>query len=428
MRDRILKVLEKLAIDKYIIEENKNEGVELYFIKKKLDMRRMTQSREITVTVYKDFEEQTESGTKKFRGSSKCMLYPSMTQEEMERSLADAYLAAGFVKNQFYEMPAGEKKAHVTVESRIGEKGLTEAARELTEAFFAEDRDSEAFLNTLELFVTKSDRTIVSSFGADVGYTKWKIRGEFVAQALKPQDVETYRGFKYDDIDVDAIRDNVRRTFEMTKARARAEESPKSGTYDLIISGQYVKDFLNFFSDRADAWAIYPGYSDYRVGTKAQGEKIEGDALTITLKSSVPFSGEGIPMKDTKLLEDGDVKSIVGTSRFCYYLGVEPTGYFDTMEVKKGSTALADMKKNSCLHVVNFSDFDMDYMTGDFGGEVRLGFMCKDGKETPMTHFSVSGNLFDVLGKIRFSSDGLRESGYDGPLAVMIPGVAVAGD
>ncbi len=213
----------------------------------------------------------------------------------------------------------------------------------------------------------------------------------------------------------------------MTKARALAEESPENGTCDVIISGKDMKEFFEFFLNRANAGAIYPKYSDYKIGTKAQGENIEGDAFTVDLTSTVPFSAEGIRIKDRRLLEKGEVKSIIGNARFCNYLGVEPTGWYDTIKVEKGSVSLDEMKKKVCLHCVNFSGLEMDYMTGDFGSEVRLGFLCKDGKETPVTHFSISGNMFDVLGKLTLSSDGFRESGYDGPLAVRIPGLAVAG-
>ena len=214
----------------------------------------------------------------------------------------------------------------------------------------------------------------------------------------------------------------------MTKARAQAEKSPENGTCDVIISGQDLRELLEFFLERANAGAIYPKYSDYKIGTKAQGENIEGDALTIDLSSTVPYNSEGISIKDRRLLEKGEVKSIVGNSRFCYYLGVEPTGMYDTLKVEKGKVSLEEMKKKECLHCVNFSGLEVDYMTGDFGSEVRLGFLCKDGKETPVTHFSISGNLYDVVGKLTLSSDGFRESGYDGPFAVRIPGLSVAGE
>ena len=74
-----------------------------------------------------------------------------------------------------------------------------------------------------------------------------------------------------------------------------------------------------------------------------------------------------------------------------------------------------------------FSDFQMDTMSGHFGGEIRLAYWF-DGKETRIvTGGSVNGSIMDCCGKLRFSLERYSGATYQGPLAVLMPGVPVAG-
>lgn len=422
MRDRIIRALKELGIADYIISENKVESVELFFIRKRLDMRRMKDFRDFDVTVYRDIED------KRFRGNSTCKIFPTMKDDEIKKSLADTYGAAEFVKNPYFEMQPGVKEAHKDVESNLMGRDMKEIAKAFVDAAFSEDKYEDVYLNNLELFVNKSDVALYSSFGSDVSYTKWQVTGEFVVQCPKPQDVETYQSFTYDELDTEALKAKVRDTLEMTKARAEATKSPEAGKYRVIISSQYMEKFFMFYAERAHAAYVYPKYSNYEIGTKAQGDTVKGDKITMTLKASVPYSAEGIVMKDRLLLDKGEVKTFHGNTRFCYYLGVEPTGDYDAIEVEPGKVSFEDMKKEPYLYVVNFSDFQMDSFTGHFGGEFRLAFLFDGEKVIPVTHGSVSGNLLEVQDRLTFSSDLFVDSAYRGPFAVSIPDMSVAGE
>ena len=61
MTDNIIKILENLQIETYNIYDELRESVELFFIKRKLDLTRSKEVREIRVRVYRDF---TENGEK----------------------------------------------------------------------------------------------------------------------------------------------------------------------------------------------------------------------------------------------------------------------------------------------------------------------------------------------------------------------------
>ena len=178
MRDIILNALQALDIANYQIESTETESAELFFIQKTLDMRRTKRTTGCTVTVYRDFE----ADGVKFRGSSQTQIFEGMTPDEIRGRIKDAFFAAQFVKNPFYELYAGKKEAPVEMPSTLADRSLEEDALVMAEALFAADTDEDAFINSAEIFAIKSRVGILSSAGVDIAYTRYEVKGEFVTQ------------------------------------------------------------------------------------------------------------------------------------------------------------------------------------------------------------------------------------------------------
>lgn len=427
MINRIKEALKENQITIYQITEKNTESMELYFIRKHLDMRRETAVLGYTVTVYRDFEEETV----RFRGSSTVEIADGMTAEEISEKLKNAYFAAGFVKNRWYPLP--EKNVSEGIEEK--ETNLSSdwrnMALQVAESIFEEDTSEEVFLNSLEVFSRKNTVHIVNSEGVDVAYRRYIISGEFVVQCLTPQDVETYESFRYDRFDADALKEKVRKVLEMTKDRAAAQTAPAAGEYRVILSGDQVENLMHYYYERANAGFIYPGYSNFKVGDEVQlaGEDapITGNLLDITLTSSTPYSPEGIRLVDRQLLKNGKLQCICGGSRFCYYLGVEATGGYEKKVMPSGTMSLEELKKKPYLHVVNFSDFQMDSMSGNFGGEIRLAYLFDGEKITPVTGGSINGSILKAQKNFVFSKELQDTMLFAGPMAVCLENIAVAG-
>lgn len=439
MTEMLIQTLKDLGIGIYSIEETLTEGVELYFIKRNLDMRRRTEVSRCSVTVYRDFEENGEQ----YRGQAKVVIANGMTREEIAGKLSDAYYSASFVKAKWYPIPDGKKD--VLLDTNLSLNGqwdqmpmqLAEAAYGEEERFRKEasaagqEADTVPFLNSFEIFAKKTLVHILNSQGADVSYIRYLLNGEFVAQCLKPQDVEIYEDFQYDSFCEDEIRARVRRILERTRDRAGANQAAPAGTYRLILSDKHVPELMSFFRDRSSAAAIYQKYSGYQLEEQVQSADREdpegGELLTITLNATVPYSEEGIPMKDRVLLKDGVLKTIHGGSRFCYYLGVESTGEYTKITVNPGSVSLEELKKQPYLHVVNFSDFQMDALSGNFGGEIRLGYLFDGQTVTCVTGGSVNGSILSAQKHLLLSGEMQNTTAFAGPLAVCMEGITVAG-
>ena len=133
-------------------------------------------------------------------------------------------------------------------------------------------------------------------------------------------------------------------------------------------------------------------------------------------------------MTERTFLERGVLRCIRGNSRFCGYLGVEPTGSYTKVRCLNGTADLSGMLGEGVLEPVSFSDFQMDSFDGHFQGEIRLALLHHaDGSVEELTGGSVNGCLPDVQGKLIFSKERYSDVSYEGPAAVLIPGVRIAG-
>lgn len=423
MKQAILNALDALKISEYSITETQRSSAELFFIKKKLDMRRIKDAHEYSVTVYNVFEQDKM----KFRGNSTALLFSGADADEITNALRDAYTAAGYVKNPYYELYSGTREDEKQMPSSLDKHTLASSAEIMANALFAPDTRQDAWLNSAEIFIKRTKMSILTSAGTDVSFVKYGCSGEFVAQAKQPQDVEQYFSFSYDELDTAALSDKVKHALDAVCDRAHAHDCPAAGTYDVVLSGEHMATLMQLYTHRAHASMVYPHYSDWEAGTAAQGELSGGEAINLSFVPSLPYSDEGIPMKELALLKGGSVQRIYGSTRFCRYLGIEPTGDYSRVRVDNGTIPFDQMKKG-CLYPVSFSDFQMDAMSGHFGGEIRLAYLYdEEGKVKLLTGGSINGSMFEKQGKLVFSTDKYSDAYYEGPFAVRIPDVNVSG-
>lgn len=421
MINKIINTLKSEGIEKYLINKTDKSSSELFFIKKRLDVRRTKKITDYNVIVYRDIEKEGE----KLRGSASVSIFPTMTDGEIKRTLKDAYFAAQFAANPFYELVQGDGAAKE--DGYTAPKSTDEAARAMAKALFSVDNDSEAFINSAEFFAVNSAIRIVNSNGVDVSFNKFDVNGEFVTQCKTDEDVELHYSFDYDKTDEKAIAEKAAEGIKAAKDRSIAKRCLKSGRYDVILSGENLGEVLSFYADKANSAYIYPKYSDYSVGKELQGSEVKGESLNITCIATEPYSPEGIKMSDLKLVENGVLKAIQGGSRFAQYLGVEPTGIYKKIKLEAGTESLEEMKKKPYLQVEKFSDFQIDVFTGHFGGEIRLAYFFDGEKLTKVTGGSVNGIITEAHRNLVFSKEKYSDSSYEGPLAVRIENVAVAG-
>ena len=423
MIQRIKSALERCGIGTWRINERVDESAELFFVKKQLDTRRSKDVRKYEVTVFRDVE-----GEKPMRGFTQVRLIASMDDGQIDQELKGAYYAAQFAANPYYDLPDPVQAPMVKQTGELAEAPLAQSAGKMARALFAPDTHEDAFVNSAEVFVGRREDHIVSSNGTDVSFTDTWVEGEFVVQCKEPEDVEIHNQFEYGALDEQALTDKVAEALTFVRDRARAQKVLKSGKYDLVLSGNQVATVLGYYQSRSSASAVYAKYSTWKQGDDVQGET-DGERLDLTLRAFHPYSEEGIPtMSDLPLLEGGKLLTWHGPNRFCRYLGVKPTGTYRKMSCANGTVPFEGLKKGPALWAVTFSDFQMDSMSGHFGGEIRLAYLIdEDGKATPVTGGSVNGSILEAQKNLVFSKERYLTAWYDGPYAVRLKNVSIAG-
>ena len=426
MIERIKSALERCGISLWRINERVDETTELFFVKKQLDTRRTKDVRKYEVTVFRDVE--AKDGGKPGRGFTSIPVLPSMDGQQLEEELKGAYYAAQFAANPYFDLPDPVQAPMVEEAGELAQAPLARSAGKMARALFGPDVHEDAFVNSAELFVWRVRRRILSSEGTDVSFVNSGVDGEFVVQCKEPEDVEIHNQFEYDALDEEALSAKVAEALTFVRARARAKKVLKSGKNDLILSGNAVMEVLSYYRDRSAAGMVYPKYSTWKPGDDVQ-EEAAGERLALTLRAFHPYSPEGIPTgEDLPLLEDGKLLAWHGPNRLCRYLGVKPTGNYQKIACGNGTVPFEELKKGPCLWAVTFSDFQMDAMSGHFGGEIRLAYLIEtDGTVTPVTGGSVNGSILEAQKDLTFSTDRYLTAWYDGPYAVRLSGVSVAG-
>ncbi|MBD5170334.1 MAG: hypothetical protein HDT20_09515 [Oscillibacter sp.] len=419
MIERIQNALKKCGISLWRINETTEETAELFFVRQSLDTRRIKDVCKYDVTVFRDVEDK--------RGFTSVKLIASMEDAQLEEELKGAYYAAQFAANPMYEMTDPVKAPLVKKTGELAEAPLAQSAGKMARALFAPDTHEDAFVNSAELFVSRKQVRILSSEGTDVSYTDANVKGEFVVQCREPEDVEIHNTYSYDGLETQALSEKVEEALHFVRDRAKAQRVLKSGTYDLVLSGDAVNEVLSYYQSRSAAHVVYAKYSTWQQGENVQGGDTKGEHLDITLRAALPYSEEGIPMKDLPLLRDGVLQAYHGPNRFSRYLGVKPTGRYEKISCANGTVPFAELKKGPCLWAVTFSDFQMNAMSGHFGGEIRLAYLIDGDTVTPVTGGSVNGSILEAQKDLTFATERYATARYDGPYAVRLTGVSIAG-
>lgn len=406
----------------YCIRQIQKESLELFFVKKRLDLHRKAMVNHFYVTIYRPFE---KDGVQML-GSASVSFPGGYSAEEVEEKLRSAYLGASFVENKTYPLASpkeGPKDENEKLQGNILD--FSECANAMVQALYCHDNQEKTWINSAEMFLENRTEHILNSNGVDAAFRSSCVSGEFVTQSVEKEDVELYHSFCYESASKEEqkdLSDKVREALEMTKARSKAIRKTLSGKMKIILSQQYVGELMDYYVDNSSARMIYAGYSQFKAGENVQEG---GSSVNIALHSHRPYSPEGIYMQDVSIMQKGVLKNIHGDLRFSHYLGQKPTGVFDCVQVETGNTSIEEMKQGSYLHIMSFSDFQVDTLSGFFGGEIRLAYYKEGDTVYPVTGGTISGNLNEQGASICCSKEMQHQYAFEGPMAVSVEQVTV---
>lgn len=432
MLDKIKEIIaNNKNIDGYKIIESKIESNELFFVKKNIDMDRGKKVHNFMLTVYKDFEE----NEKKYKGSSTTNIFPTMSEAEIEKAIDEAAFAAQFAKNPYYPLAKPESEYRGFEASNFSKESLSYWMNEIAKAVYKNDNYEKGGVNSCEIFLNKVYTHIVSSEGIDVDNTNYQGMVEFITTwKEEAEEIELYKCLNFSDFDGAALADEVQKMITACKEKAVAKSTPVLEKSAVLLTGEAVKTFFDFYSSNSNANSVYTESSTWKVGDKIQGESVKGDLITMTLNPFMKgstftrsFDEDGFALKPVTIIEKGILKKYSANTRFAHYLEVEPTGAIKNKEICGGSKTISELKKEPYLEAIAFSDFTVDEQTGDFCGEIRLAWYFDGEKTTPVTGGSISGNISELHNELYLSKELQKDNEFEGPEVIKLLNVTVAG-
>lgn len=226
---------------------------------------------------------------------------------------------------------------------------------------------------------------------------------------------------------------------EMEKYARFARESqeaslPVSGAFPVVFSEEALDTLFNYFVMQSSGGARFQGWSRMEIGAPVIGE-LRGEALTLISNPELPgllktraFDTQGLPVQPVAVIRENVFRQRTNNKRYADYLGEPATGDFANVEVGPGLKSTAELLgAGPCYHLLRFSTFEPNPITGAFSGEIRTGYFLKDGKVRPVKGGSVSGVISEAFREAYFSREVTRRAAYSGPEAVRLEGLEIAG-
>lgn len=401
MIEDIIEILKNSSADAWTITDTGKHQWEFYFIRHNLDQNRVVNTEHIMLNVYC----YSEDG--KYLGNANDEINPTASKEEVQKTIEDLCKRAVLIKNPAYALrqPGSVTKQDYPADLAKQAANFINVMNDLPETK-TED------INSYEIFTGSVTKRLITSTGIDVTETYPSSMLEVVSNARnEKEEIELYRMYNSGTCDRSSLKNDITRTLQYGKDRLKAVPTPVMDPLPLVLSTSDALQVYSYFVTRLSADLVYQKLSDYKIGQPAV-EDAEGDTITIHAKKYIPNSSrnfevdeEGAPIRDLTLIDHGIIKNFWGNTMFSSYLGLQDSFILTNYAVDGGEKSEAELRQGKYLEVVEFSDFQVDPITGDMFGEIRLGYLHDGNDTTIVTGGSVSGSMRSFTKDLTFSKE-----------------------
>jgi predicted Zn-dependent protease len=406
------------------INETATASYELFFVHRKLETVRATDTVSTSVTVYVDHDGK--------KGDSVFTVSAAMTEADVKQKIETAVRRAKLVFNEPYELPEGGEES-AELPSNMKDRNPKELGRQIADAVFAADTVPGGSINACEIFLYRDTARVINSRGIDKTQQKhWVMIEAIPTFTESAESVELYEDHRFTDFDAAKVTAEIARRMAEARDRFTAKKPKVPMEINVLLRPHEITELLSELADDLNYQSAYMHANLHKIGDDLQ-ENGDGDKLTVTMKAQVPgseasasFDADGAAFTDTSVIRDGVAAANFGSSRFGQYLGVEkPTGNLPCIRAEAGTLTDADMKKAPYLDCASLSGLQLDLYNDYIGGEIRLAYYFDGEKTVPVTGISMSGKLSAALAALRLSDRMVTEGAYEGPQYLLLKGMTV---
>ena len=401
MLEELLEILKNSEADDYEVTQSVSTGWEFYFIKHKLDQNRATKVEEVKVKVYKKIDDG------QYLGFAVGDIAPTAGREEMEKAVKDLVYQASLVKNRPYALQVPKEAEEIEV--RIPD--ASDEAEKFITAFNEIPETDTEYLNSYEIFSKVTTKRYITSTGIDVTETYPSSTLDVVVNAKNDEhEIELYRFYKLGACDKAHVCREIEDTLRFGRDRLNAVNTPVLKECPVVFSTDAALQIYDYFLGNLNTALVVRRMSTFEIG-KPIAEEIKGDKVTIETRRVLEnsdrnfrYDAEGSVVRDEVLMEADVPKAYWGGRMFSQYLGLDDTFSLTNYAVSGGTKSEEEIRSGKYLEIVEFSDFQVNDMTGDIFGEIRLAYYHDGDQCTVVSGGSVSGDLKEALKEMYMSN------------------------
>ncbi len=421
--DILTKALKKSGAAAWELTDKAETGWEFYLIGDKLDQHRVREVNHVQLRVY-------SQGSDGQLGNAEGEIAPTADEAEMAEAVRSLLDASRYAMNPGWTLNRPSKQAPAKAEPC---PEVEKVSADFLNAVIHLPQDETAYLNSSEIFVTRVTKRIMNSEGLDVTDTYPVSMAEIIVNARdQAHEIELYRMFHSGACDAPGLQARLRKAMRYGQDKLIAQPTPPVGSMDLVLSTEAAIEVYDWYLAHLNAMFKYRGYSDWEIGTPiAEGE---GDKVTLRARTALPnssrncrFDAEGAWTRDMVLMKGNVPQAFFGARQFAQYLKLEDSFTPGNFEVEGGNAGAKALLEGDYLEVVEFSAFQIDPVSGDLAGEIRLGYLHQGDQVTIVSGGSVSGNMAELTGSIRFSRETSQYDHFLIPTVTRLRNVSVAG-
>ena len=425
MLDQLLEILKASGVYAWEVTDEKSEGWEFYFIRHSLDQNRAKAVEHIIVKVYQRIGDDA-------LGSAAAEIPPTASAAEAKKLVDSLAYQATLAPNRIYTLqPHTAAHDAVRADAPIDVPAM---ARELIETMGAIPETAGEDLNSYEIFTAAVTRRFITSEGIDVTESYPDSMLEAVVNARSEgHEIELYRMYRSGSPDAAGPRRDLARTMAYGRDRLHTVPTPALGTADVLFSGDDARQIYDYFVDRMNPAMVLRKLSDWKLGEPIAAD-VRGDRVTVEALRALPnssrnraFDEEGAPICDTVMIRGGVPEHYLGGRMFSAYMGLETSFIPGNIAVSGGTRKERELRQGRYLEAVEFSDFQVDEMTGDIFGEIRLAYWHDGETVTPVSGGSISGCMRDFVKEMYLSNERVQYDNFLLPAVTKLCGVTVTG-
>ncbi len=440
LHDTIIALRSQQGADDWLVHHVKKASTQLYWIGAQPESRRRVDSEQVIVTVYNDHAAKSGDGLR--RGEASVTLLPGDLGDLPSR-LDQAVFMASLTDNPPFGLPGPAEHPRVEIaDSELYSHPEAAANNLIAQLLDALRLEKGVRLSSAEVFVEANHAYLENSRQARGEQASTRILLDMVLLANDgDNEMESSIAFerrRAADLDIPTLAHR----YAQYARDALVADAPRSGTFPVVVSDEALAELMMSEGEsplvvRSAAEFKYQQMTPWQVGQTIFPEPGNGDPVTIYSNAILPFGTrsrcydqDGLPAQRTLIVDRGVCAQFWASQRFAEYLDMLPTGQFGNMEVMPGKTAYDQLLLGDApfYHIVAFSAMSPDPFTGDFVGEIRLGYEIAHGQARPIRGGSISGNLFAVLADARLSQETCALGDYNGPRAMRFAAVTLSGD